>query len=214
MPFTTLLSAQIAHHLCRQSRQSWPSVARDSDMTRVMVMVAVTARSKLRGQKKEAASSFCPFAPVESSWQRRLASCSVQMLRGHPSRSESGTSSNLTVLTAARALRAQVPPHELRATPPGRHLGRDKTLALTRRSVWWPGLPAAVKKYVRACPKCKRVTCPRGAFSHVVAYTRQTSALRGTVDTLLDATSYCFRWVLLSPDFICVNSVYVKSYMN
>ena len=32
--------------------------------------------------------------------------------------------------------------------------------------------------------------CPRGAFSHVVAYTRQTSALRGTVDTLLDAASY------------------------
>ena len=26
----------------------------------------MTARSKLRGQKKEAASSFCPFAPVES----------------------------------------------------------------------------------------------------------------------------------------------------
>ena len=32
--------------------------------------------------------------------------------------------------------------------------------------------------------------CPRGAFSHVVAYTRQTSALRGTADTLLDAASY------------------------
>jgi hypothetical protein len=33
----------------------------------------------------------------------------------------------------------------------------------------------------------------------VVAYTRQTSALRGTVDTLLDAASYGQRWVLLSP---------------
>ena len=32
--------------------------------------------------------------------------------------------------------------------------------------------------------------CPRGAFSHVVAYTRQMSALRGTVDTMLDAASY------------------------
>ena len=32
--------------------------------------------------------------------------------------------------------------------------------------------------------------CPRGAFSHVVAYTRQTSALRGTADRLLDAASY------------------------
>ena len=44
--------------------------------------------------------------------------------------------------------------------------------------------------------------CPRGAFSHVVAYTRQTSALRGTADTvtLLDAAaSYGHRWVLLSP---------------
>ena len=30
------------------------------------VRLAMTARSKLRGQKKEAASSFCPFAPVES----------------------------------------------------------------------------------------------------------------------------------------------------
>ena len=41
--------------------------------------------------------------------------------------------------------------------------------------------------------------CPRGALSHVVAYTRQTSALRGTADTLLDAASYGARWVLLSP---------------
>ena len=41
--------------------------------------------------------------------------------------------------------------------------------------------------------------CPRGAFSHVVAYSRQTSALRGTADTLLDAASYGVHWVLLSP---------------
>ena len=39
----------------------------------------------------------------------------------------------------------------------------------------------------------------RGAFSHVVAYNRQTSVLRGTADTLLDAASYGSRWVLLSP---------------
>jgi hypothetical protein len=32
--------------------------------------------------------------------------------------------------------------------------------------------------------------CPRGAFSHVVAYFRQTSALRGTADSLLDV---CLR---------------------
>ena len=39
------------------------------------------------------------------------------------------------------------------------------------------------------------------AFSHMVAYHRQTSesALRGTADTLLDAASYGTRWVLLSP---------------
>ena len=43
--------------------------------------------------------------------------------------------------------------------------------------------------------------CPRGAFSHVVAYTRQTWALRGTADSLLDAAaaSYGTRWVLWSP---------------
>ena len=42
--------------------------------------------------------------------------------------------------------------------------------------------------------------CLRGPLSHVVAYTRQTSALRGTADTLpvLDAASYGTRWVLLS----------------
>ena len=41
--------------------------------------------------------------------------------------------------------------------------------------------------------------CPRGAFSHVVAYTRQTSALRGTAHTLLDAAAAGFRCVRLSP---------------
>ena len=40
---------------------------------------------------------------------------------------------------------------------------------------------------------------PRCAFSHVVAYTRQTSALRGTADSLLDSASYGARWRLLSP---------------
>ena len=32
--------------------------------------------------------------------------------------------------------------------------------------------------------------CPRGAFSQLVACARQTSALRGTADRLLDALSY------------------------
>jgi hypothetical protein len=35
------------------------------------------------------------------------------------------------------------------ATPLGGHFGRDKTLALARRSVWWPGLSAAVEEYAR-----------------------------------------------------------------
>jgi hypothetical protein len=33
----------------------------------------------------------------------------------------------------------------------------------------------------------------------VVAYFRQTSALRGTADPLLDAAPYGVRWVLISP---------------
>ena len=42
-------------------------------------------------------------------------------------------------------------------TPFGGHFGRDKTLALTRRLVWWPGLPATVEEYIRSCPICQRV---------------------------------------------------------
>jgi hypothetical protein len=41
--------------------------------------------------------------------------------------------------------------------------------------------------------------CPRPAFWHVVAYTRQTLALRGTADSLLDSAFYGARWVLLPP---------------
>ena len=52
--------------------------------------------------------------------------------------------------------RAQVL-HELHATPLGGHFGRDKTLALARRSVWWPGLQAEVEEYVSTCPTCQRV---------------------------------------------------------
>ena len=55
--------------------------------------------------------------------------------------------------------------HELHAAPLGGHLDRDKTLALARRSVWWPGLPAALEEclpaaleeYVHTCPTCQRV---------------------------------------------------------
>ena len=41
--------------------------------------------------------------------------------------------------------------------------------------------------------------CTRAPFSHVVAYQRRTSSIRGTVDTLLDRASYGQRWVLLDP---------------
>ena len=73
------------------------------------------------------------------------------------------------------------------AAPPG-----DLGAALVGRTLlyWWPDDGWQRGTVARLCP--------RGAFSHVVAYTRQTSALRGTADTLLDAASYGTRWVLLS----------------
>ena len=46
---------------------------------------------------------------------------------------------------------------ELHATPLGGHFGRDKTLALARRSVWWPGLTADVVEFIQTCPTCQRV---------------------------------------------------------
>ena len=74
------------------------------------------------------------------------------------------------------------------AAPPG-NLGA----ALVGRTIlyWWPTDGWQRGRVARLCP--------RGAFSHVVAYSRQTSVLRGTADSLLDAASYGDRWVLLSP---------------
>jgi hypothetical protein len=74
------------------------------------------------------------------------------------------------------------------AAPPG-----DLRAPLVGRTLlyWWPDEGWQRGTVARLCP--------RGSFSHVVAYTRQTSALRGTADTLLDAASYGARWVLLSP---------------
>jgi hypothetical protein len=57
---------------------------------------------------------------------------------------------------AGGGLRLQVL-SELHATPLGGHFGRDKTLSLARRSVWWQGLPADVEAYVLSCPTCQRV---------------------------------------------------------
>ncbi len=74
------------------------------------------------------------------------------------------------------------------AAPPS-----DLGAALVGRQLfyWWPD-----DGWQRSTVAC---LCPRPAFSHVVAYTRQTSALRGTADSLLDSASYGDRWVLLSP---------------
>jgi hypothetical protein len=68
---------------------------------------------------------------------------------------------------AAGELRLQVL-RELHATPLGGHFGLDKTLALARRLVWWPGLPAEVEEFIQTCPTCQRVKAdhlpPAGLF--------------------------------------------------
>ena len=51
-------------------------------------------------------------------------------------------------MPVAGALRAQVL-NGGHVKPLGRQFGRDKTLALARRSVRWPGLPAAVDECAR-----------------------------------------------------------------
>jgi hypothetical protein len=61
---------------------------------------------------------------------------------------------------------------------------------------WWPDEVAG--RWLAALHRRPPLpTCV--TFSHVVAYTRQTSALRCTADSLLDSASYCALWVLLSP---------------
>ena len=91
---------------------------------------------------------------------------------------------------AAAAPPPPIPPagFTVDVAPPG-DLGA--ALVGKRLLYWWPGEGWQRGTVARLCT--------RGAFSHVVAYTRQTSALRGTADTLLDAASYGSRWVLLSP---------------
>ena len=79
----------------------------------------------------------------------------------------------------------------------GGRSSRSRVAAAVGRNVlyWWPDDGWQRGTVARLCP--------RGAFPHVVAYrdgyTRQTSALRGTAGTLLDAAFYSFRWVLHSP---------------
>ena len=65
----------------------------------------------------------------------------------------------------------------------------DLGAALVGRRIlyWWPAA------------RHRRADLPAWGILHVVAYHRRTSALRGTVESLLDAASYGARWVLLSP---------------
>ena len=60
------------------------------------------------------------------------------------------------------------------------------TLVGTGRRIlyWWPSDGWQLGTVARIC--APSASC----FTHVVAYTRQTSAQRGTVDTLLDAASF------------------------
>ena len=57
---------------------------------------------------------------------------------------------------------------DLHDSPLSGHFGRDKTLSLARRLVFWPGMTQAVADYVASCPVCQRVkadhTGPRGLF--------------------------------------------------
>ena len=64
-------------------------------------------------------------------------------------------------------LRLQVM-RDLHDSPLAGHFGRDKTTALARRLVYWPGMTQTVADYVASCPICQRVkadhTGPRGLF--------------------------------------------------
>ncbi len=60
-----------------------------------------------------------------------------------------------------------------------------RTLYLWPEDGWQQGMVACASR--------------RAPYTHVVAYHWSTSALRGTADSLLNAASYCSRWVLLSP---------------
>ena len=57
---------------------------------------------------------------------------------------------------------------DLHDSPLSGHFGRDKTLSLVRRLVFWPGMTQTVSDYVASCPLCQRVkadhTGPRGLF--------------------------------------------------
>jgi hypothetical protein len=47
------------------------------------------------------------------------------------------------------------------STGPGGHPGRVKTLDLTTRSYWWPGMSQDIENYAKACELCKRTKASR-----------------------------------------------------
>jgi Integrase zinc binding domain len=50
---------------------------------------------------------------------------------------------------------------ECHDAPLAGHFGRGKTLDLLRRRYWWPGMPKAVKEYVKSCDVCARSKADR-----------------------------------------------------
>ena len=64
-------------------------------------------------------------------------------------------------IPAADGLRGRVL-EELHATPLGCHFGRDKTMALAWRLVWWPRLAADVTAFIASCPTCQRTKAEHG----------------------------------------------------
>ena len=55
---------------------------------------------------------------------------------------------------------------------------------------WWPDEGWQLGRILRCCR--------RAPFTHVVGYQTPTAAFAGEVDTLLDTTTYCLRWVSLT----------------
>jgi len=102
-----------------------------------------------------AAALATPVAPVGSPGAPGPAPRSSFVMRDGLLYRRSSRGDRLCI-PAAGELRHRVL-QELHATPLGGHFGRDKTLSLTRRSVWWPGMPDAVAEYVRTCVVCQRV---------------------------------------------------------
>ena len=75
-------------------------VSRVSSRTEIVPLATMAARSKLRGQRKEAASSFGPFGAVESFLVARVNTCCWDI---YPSRAPGSH----VIITASAQLAAQ-----------------------------------------------------------------------------------------------------------